>query len=114
MKTPSFRQISFTGKAAWYLIKTPFILTYKLSRLIRKIIGGWILKMNDSFQCSGCGEKISLVGRWECGWCGYVFDGFFLRAARYAALSRPTLSARPAGLELRILLTEGDFNERQK
>jgi len=101
MKTPSFRQISFTGKAAWYLIKTPFILTYKLSRLIRKIIGGWILKMNDSFQCSGCGEKISLVGRWECGWCSYVFDGFFFAGCSVCGAVPPYIKCQACGVGIK-------------
>jgi hypothetical protein len=98
MRIPTLRQITFAGKVAWYLIKAPFILTYKLSRLIRKIIGGWILTTMDSFPCSGCGEEISLVGRWECGWCGYVFDGFFFERCAVCGAVPPYVKCQACGV----------------
>jgi hypothetical protein len=101
MKTPSLRQISFGAKIAWFLIKAPFVLTYKLSRLTRRLVGGWILKSRDFFLCSGCSEKISTVGRWECGWCGYVFDGYFFARCAVCGAVPPYIKCQACGVGIK-------------
>lgn len=58
-------------KASLWIASVPL----KLARLIVRFIGGWILVTNDSLPCPSCGESVSLFGRWECGWCNFVFDG---------------------------------------
>jgi hypothetical protein len=77
MRQITVRHGVWAAKAAWFLIAAPFWLTFRLWRLVGRTIGSWILMTNDSFMCPGCGGEISLVGRFECGWCSYVFDGFF-------------------------------------
>jgi hypothetical protein len=101
MKTPTLRQIGFAAKVAWFLVKAPVVLIRKLSRLTRKIIGGWILKTRDSFPCSGCGGEISLVGRWECGWCGYVFDGFFFARCAVCGAVPPYIKCQACGVGIK-------------
>jgi hypothetical protein len=101
MKTPTLRQIVFAGKTAWYLIKAPVILTCKLSRFVRRTIGGWILSSRDSFECPGCGERISLVGRWECGWCAYVFDGFFFARCVVCGAVPPYIKCQACGIGIK-------------
>jgi len=101
MRTPTSRQITSAAKVTWFLIKAPFVLTYKLSRLTRRIIGGVILRMNDSFPCSGCGEQISLVGRWECGWCAYVFDGYFFARCAVCGAVPPYIKCQACGVGIK-------------
>jgi hypothetical protein len=101
MKAPTLRQATFAAKLTWFLVKAPFVLFYKLSRVTRKIIGGWILKTSDSFLCSGCGDEISLVGRWECGWCGYVFDGFFFARCAVCGAVPPYVKCQACGVGIK-------------
>lgn len=92
------RVITTTAKAAWLLVKAPFVLTFQISRLIGRAFGAWVLATRDSFPCSGCGETISLVGRWECAWCGYVFDGFFFARCAVCGAVPPYVKCEACGV----------------
>jgi hypothetical protein len=63
-------------RAAWWCLRAPFVFTRALARTIVGLGGAWALATQDAIACRGCGQAVSLVGRFECGWCGYVFDGF--------------------------------------
>ena len=54
----------------------PLLITKYIYRLAGRSIGGAALRNRDSLPCPACGAEVSLVGRWECAWCGRVFDGF--------------------------------------
>ena len=101
MRALTIRQIASAGKIAWFVIKAPFILTYKLSRFTRRLVGGFILKTRDSFLCSGCGEEISIVGRWECGWCAYVFDGYFFARCAVCGAVPPYIKCQACGVGIK-------------
>ncbi len=63
-------------KVAVWLVRAPFLAARMLARLVGRMVGAWVLATTDTVECPGCGEAVSLVGRWQCGWCSYVFDGF--------------------------------------
>src|SRR5262245_34448385 len=86
------KHFAVVGKAAWYLISAPVKLTQGLTGIVSKTIGAALLVTRDSFQCPGCGNRISLVGRWECSGCGFKFDGFFLPDVAYAVPFRRTFT----------------------
>lgn len=54
----------------------PLLITKHVYRLTGRMIGAAALRNRDSLTCTACGDEVSLVGRWECSWCGRVFDGF--------------------------------------
>jgi len=98
MASLKLKHIVFAGKATWYLISSPFKLTYNLSGLVAQTIGAGLLVTRDSFQCPGCSEPISLVGRWECGWCGYMFDGFFFARCIVCGAVPPYIACSNCGV----------------
>ena len=70
-------------KLLWWAVKVllcllaaPFVLGVKFYRWTGRLAGAWILARRDALPCPACGERVSLVGRWQCGRCEYVFDGF--------------------------------------
>jgi hypothetical protein len=101
MRRVQISHVVWTAKAAWFLIAAPFVLTYKLWRLIGRAIGAVILITSHSFPCYGCGENISLVGRWECGWCGYVFDGFFFARCVVCGAVPPYVKCQRCGVSVK-------------
>ena len=63
-------------KIRFWSVYLPFLCTRQLYRLTGRLIGNAMLLNRDSLTCTACGNEVSLVGRWECAWCGRVFDGF--------------------------------------
>lgn len=92
------KHVIWSAKAAWFLIVAPIALTCALRRFIGKSIASHYLKQVDSFPCYGCGEDISLVGRWECGWCGYVFDGWFFARCVVCGAVPPYVKCQACGV----------------
>jgi len=92
--------INYLRIAIW-LIRAPFVLARKLSRLICRIAGAAVLIGRDSLPCPGCDGEISLVGRWECSWCGYVFDGFFFSRCQICGAMPPYIQCRECGVGVR-------------
>jgi hypothetical protein len=91
----------WAAKATFWLIRAPFVFTYRLYRWIGKLFGGWVLITSHSFLCPGCGEEISLIGRWECGWCSYVFDGFFFSRCKVCGATPPYIQCQACGSGVR-------------
>jgi hypothetical protein len=80
----------------------PFVITKSLYRLTGRVIGTAQLRNRDSLHCAACGKEVSLVGRWECGWCGRVFDGFaFARCpGRECGAVPPFIECQGCGLTI--------------
>ena len=93
--------IIWVAKAAFWLIRALFVLIYSLYRSMGKFIAAWFLKTRDSLSCPGCGGEISLVGRWECGWCKYVFDGFFFSRCNVCGTRPPYIQCQVCGIGVR-------------
>ena len=97
----NFKLLIIGVKVALWLIKAPFIFTYKLYRLVGRGFGFWLLNARDSFICPGCGDEISLVGRWSCGWCNFVFDGFFFDPCNVCGAVPPYIECQACGSGVR-------------
>lgn len=69
-------QISTLLRILYWSFYLPFWITKSLYRVTGRMIGTAALRNRDWLSCAACGEEVSLVGRWECSWCGRVFDGF--------------------------------------
>lgn len=67
---------------ALWLVRAPIALAVWVPRLARRLAGAHLLATRDALLCPGCGTNVPLVGRYECGRCHLVFDGFaFARCA---------------------------------
>jgi len=95
------KDIVWLARLAWFVLAAPFVLGYQLWRLTGRIIGAWILITSDSFPCPGCGGDISLAGRWECGRCGYVFDGFFFARCVVCGAVPPYIKCQVCGVSVK-------------
>lgn len=86
--------------AAWSVV-VPLIVARQLFTLSGQLAGAWVLTTRDALPCAGCGAPVSLVGRFQCGRCRYVFDGFaFARCAVCGAVP-PYLECQRCGVGLR-------------
>lgn len=65
-----------------WTVVVPFAVAVGVYRGMVRLAGASTLVTQDAQGCHSCGGAVSLVGRWQCGRCGYVFDGFgFARCA---------------------------------
>jgi len=72
----------WTVQALWRAVWLPLAAARIAYRTMLRSSGAWTLVTQDALACVSCGNGVSLVGRWQCGRCGYVFDGFaFARCA---------------------------------
>jgi hypothetical protein len=80
----------------------PFLIAKHTYRWTGRLIGAAALRNRDSLTCAACGDEVSLVGRWECAWCGRVFDGFaFARCpGRECGAIPPFIECQGCGLTI--------------
>lgn len=97
----TYSNIQRSLRAAWWILRAPFMLTKKLARVIHRAAGAWILSTHDSIPCRGCGDDVSLVGCWECSWCGYVFDGFAFARCEICGAVPPFMECQTCGRGVR-------------
>ncbi len=89
--------VRWAAKGALRLLIAPVVLTLKLYRLTGRLVGAWVLATRDAVPCPGCGEDVPLVGRWECGWCGYTFDGFAFARCEVCGAVPPFMECQTCG-----------------
>jgi hypothetical protein len=94
-------QISTILKILFWSFYLPFLITKSLYRLTGRVIGTAALLNRNSLQCGACGHEVSLVGRWECGWCGWVFDGFAFARCDICGAVPPFIECQRCGLTIR-------------
>ena len=70
------QQINTIFRILYWSFYLPLLIAKHVYRLTGRLIGLAALMNRDSLPCPACGDEVSLVGRWECSWCGFVFDGF--------------------------------------
>lgn len=86
--------------AVWSAV-LPFIIAHRLYRLTMQLAGARLLATHDALPCSGCGAEVSLVGRYECARCHYVFDGFAFARCPVCAAVPPYIRCQHCGLGLK-------------
>ena len=101
MNARHLKSIIWTVKAVVWLVWAPFNVTYSFYRWIGKLFGAWFLTTTDLLHCPGCGENISLVGRWECAWCSFVFDGFFFARCNVCGAVPQFIQCQQCGVGVR-------------
>lgn len=79
----------------------PFWTARQLYRLTGQMAGAWELATQDAFVCAGCGTAVALTGRWECGRCRYVFDGFAFARCDICGAVPPFISCQVCGVGVR-------------
>ena len=79
----------------------PFVVARHLFRITHQLGGARILATNDALPCGGCGAPVSLVGRFECGRCRYVFDGFAFSGCAICGAIPPYITCQSCGVGLR-------------
>jgi hypothetical protein len=84
-------------KVALWLMRAPFFAMRSLARAIARSVGAWVLATTDAVVCPGCGGAVSLVGRWQCGWCSYVFDGFAFARCEICGAVPPFIDCQACG-----------------
>jgi hypothetical protein len=83
---------------AFYL---PLWITKQVYRITGRVIGTAALLNRNAVQCAACGDAVSLVGRWECGWCSFVFDGFAFARCEVCGAVPPFIECQRCGLTIR-------------
>ena len=89
--------LEFPLRIAWWCLRAPVVLTRALARAIVRLGGAAVLATQDAVVCRGCGEQVSLVGRFQCGWCGYVFDGFAFSRCEVCGAVPPFIECQTCG-----------------
>ncbi len=84
-------------RAAWVCLRVPVVVARWLRRFLVRLVGGWILATRDALPCPSCREPVSLVGRWQCAWCNYVFDGFGFARCEVCGAVPPYLECQSCG-----------------
>lgn len=95
-------QIRTMFRILFWSIYLPLLIVRHAYRLTGRMIGTAALRNRDSLTCAACGDEVSLVGRWECAWCGRVFDGFaFARCpGRECGAIPPFIECQRCGLSI--------------
>ncbi len=80
----------------------PLLIAKLVYRGTGTLIGTVALIGRDAVRCPACGEAVSLLGRWECSWCGRVFDGFAFRRCpgRECGAVPPFIECQSCGLSI--------------
>jgi hypothetical protein len=96
------QQINTIFKILFWSFYLPLLIAKHVYRLTGRVIGTVALVNRDSLQCAACGDEVSLVGRWECAWCAFVFDGFaFARCpGRNCGAVPPFIECQSCGLTI--------------
>lgn len=101
MKLLTSRSIRTAVRAVGMLARMPFLVAMHVYRFTRRLAGALTLIKSDELQCSGCGNAVSLVGRYQCGRCNCVFDGYAFRACPVCKSIPPYLPCTRCGVSLR-------------
>jgi hypothetical protein len=88
-------------RAAGVLLKAPLALSRQLYRFVLRLSGALTLIAVHELPCSGCGQAVSLVGRFQCGRCNCVFDGYAFRACPVCRSIPPYIPCTQCGVSLR-------------
>ena len=95
------RSLRVVLRAAFALAKLPILAAGRLFRLTLRLAGALTLMRSDELTCAGCGNAVSLVGRYQCGRCNCVFDGYAFRACPVCKSIPPYVPCIRCGVSLR-------------
>lgn len=93
--------IEMSVRTACWLVRAPVVMARQLYRLIRRLVGALTLLQHDVLPCRGCGNPVSLVGRWQCGRCKFTTDGFMFARCPVCGSVPPYVPCPNCGVGLR-------------
>lgn len=93
--------IRLCTRLAWRLAQLPVLIVRHLFRGTQRLAGGMTLLQVDTLPCRGCGQAVSLVGRWQCGRCRYTTDGFMFARCPICQSVPPYIPCQSCGVGLR-------------
>jgi hypothetical protein len=88
-------------RIAFWLLLAILHLPFRLYRWTGRLAGAWFVRTRDALPCSGCEDTVSLVGRWQCGSCGYTFDGFAFARCEVCGDTPPFIECQTCGVGVR-------------
>ncbi len=101
MEDLMFRSLLLTIRLALWAVLLPFGVASRLYRWTKQLAGAVVLTRRDALPCFGCGSPVSLVGRFECGRCRYVFDGFAFTRCAVCGAAPPFIPCQVCGVGLK-------------
>ena len=93
--------LRLSARAMAWAALAPIWTARQLYRVTGRMAGAWVLATRDAMTCPGCGAAVALTGRWECGRCRYVFDGFAFAHCGVCGAVPPFISCHTCGVGLR-------------
>jgi hypothetical protein len=94
-------QLWMLWNVVYWSFCVPFWIAKQVYRLTGKALGTAALMNCDAVMCPACEAEVSLVARWECGWCGYSFDGFAFARCELCGAVPPFIECQQCGLAIR-------------
>jgi hypothetical protein len=86
-----------TAEIIVWLIRGPLLLLVAIKRGLAAVAGACVLARLDTLTCPGCDTELSLLGRWQCGWCSYIFDGYGFARCSVCGAVPPFLECQHCG-----------------
>ena len=96
-----WQQIMTVIRVTFLLLTFPIIAGRWLGRTLAQIVCVWVLSTRDALVCPGCGAEAVLLGRWQCSWCDYVFDGFVFARCPLCRSVPPFIECQDCGTSVR-------------
>lgn len=96
-----FAAIRLCVRFTWQLVRLPVFIVRHMLRGTQRLAGAVTLLQQDSLPCRGCGQPVSLVGRWQCGRCRYTTDGFMFAHCPICNSVPPYIPCTNCGVGLR-------------
>ena len=93
--------IRIVVRLAWQLAWLPVLIVRHLFHATRRLSGAVTLLQTDALPCRGCGNPVSLVGRWQCGRCRYTTDGFMFAGCPVCGSVPPYIPCQNCGVGLK-------------
>jgi hypothetical protein len=97
----TWRCMKWSIKVTCWIICAPFAAATWASRTTGRLCGTWTLLTHHTLPCLACGHPISLVGRWQCGACHIVYDGFGFASCPVCGDVPPYLACPDCGVGIR-------------
>lgn len=101
MRTSLHAGVRAGVRATRVLVKAPLAVAKHLYRFTGRLAGALTVMRSDQLPCLGCGNAVSLVGRFQCGRCNYVFDGYAFTACPVCRSIPPYIPCTRCGVSLR-------------